>query len=219
MNVPGGESMKKPIINLLGLLGLVSLLSYAAAVVFAPLAYPGYNWQSQAVSDLSAADSLSRTLWNQLCSLYLPCGIVSIMMVCVAAQDKLSKILRLGIYAFAAMFWVSGVGYAMFPLTESGFGNSFQDLMHLVVTVAVVALSIASLVMIMAGGYRKRRFVSLAVWATIALAGMFVGAVGVNVAPPAYFGIVQRFANFAATGFNAVLGMYLFLGKFDAKTH
>ena len=47
--------MKKSLIQKLGLLGIVSFLSYTAAVVFAPLAYPGYNWMAQAVSDLSAA--------------------------------------------------------------------------------------------------------------------------------------------------------------------
>ena len=35
--------MKKSLLQRLGLLGVVSFLSYAAAVVFAPLAYPGYN--------------------------------------------------------------------------------------------------------------------------------------------------------------------------------
>lgn len=49
--------MKKPLIQKLGLLGIVSLLSYTAAVVFSPLAYPGYDWMAQAVSDLSAADA------------------------------------------------------------------------------------------------------------------------------------------------------------------
>ena len=47
--------MRKPLLQKLGLLGVVSLLSYTAAVVFAPLAYPGYRWTAQAVSDLSAA--------------------------------------------------------------------------------------------------------------------------------------------------------------------
>ena len=45
----------KTLAQKLCLLGLVSLLSYTAAVVFAPLAYPGYDWMAQAVSDLSAA--------------------------------------------------------------------------------------------------------------------------------------------------------------------
>lgn len=46
--------MKRTLINYLGLLGMVSLLSYTAAVIFSPLAYPDYHWLSQAVSDLSA---------------------------------------------------------------------------------------------------------------------------------------------------------------------
>ena len=37
------DTMHKSLIQKLGLLGVVSFLSYTAAVVFAPLAYPGYN--------------------------------------------------------------------------------------------------------------------------------------------------------------------------------
>ncbi len=50
--------MKKSLVRKFGLLGILSFLSYAAAVVFAPLAYPGYDWLSQAVSAPSLA------LWN-----------------------------------------------------------------------------------------------------------------------------------------------------------
>ncbi len=56
------KNMKKSLIQKLGLLGVVSFLSYTAAVVFAPLAYPGYNWMTQAVSDLSAANAPSLAL-------------------------------------------------------------------------------------------------------------------------------------------------------------
>jgi len=56
------------------------------------------------------------------------------------------------------------------------------------------------------------------VWATIALAVMCAGPVGINAAPPEAFGIFERFSVFAATGFTAVLGMYLFLEKFETKT-
>lgn len=52
--------MKKALTQRLGLLGIVSFLSYTAAVVFSPIAYPGYNRTAQAVSDLSAADAPPR---------------------------------------------------------------------------------------------------------------------------------------------------------------
>lgn len=205
--------MKKTLINRLGLLGLLSLLSYTAAVIFAPLAYPGYDWMAQAVSDLSASNSPSQMLWQQLSSLYSVCGVVSVTLVCVFIQGKLTKTLRIGIYLFAVMNWISNVGYSMFPLSDSGNAGAFQDIMHIyVVTVLVVLLSIVSLVVIMVGGYRNRQYRSLAVWATIALLLMFAGAIGTNIVPKEFFGIPERFSVFAATGFNAVLGFYLYCG-------
>ena len=75
--------MKKSLIQKLGLLGVVSFLSYTAAVVFAPLAYPGYNWMAQAVSDLNAANAPSLGLWNQLSALYNVCEVVCVTVVCI----------------------------------------------------------------------------------------------------------------------------------------
>lgn len=203
----------KSTVQKLGLLGIVSLLSYTAAVVFAPLAYPEYNWIAQAVSDLSASNAPSKMLWDQLSSLYGVCGMISIMMVCVFIQGKLNKTLRIGIYLFAVMNWVSSVGYTLFPLSDSGNAGAFQDIMHVyVVTALVVIFSVISLVVIMIGGYRDRKYRSIAVWATVALALMLAGAIGTNVVPKEFFGIPERFSVFAATGFNAVLGIYLFRG-------
>ena len=205
--------MKKTLINKLGLLGVISLLSYTAAVIFAPLAYPGYDWKMQAVSDLSASNAPSKMLWGQLSSLHGVCGMISIMMVCVFIQGKLNKTIRVGIYLFTAMNWVSNVGYSMFPLSESGNAGATQDIIHIyVITVLVVLLSIVSLIVIMIGGYRDKKYRSLAIWATAALLLMIMGAIGTKIIPREFFGIPERFSVFAATGFNAVLGIYLFNG-------
>lgn len=205
--------MKRTFINWLGLLGIVSLISYMSAVMFAPLAYPNYNWMSQAVSDLMAENSPSKMLWNQLSAFYGVAGIVSIVAVCIFVQGKLNKTLRVGIYLFAAMNWISSVGYTMFPLSDSGYAGAFQDFMHtFVVTGLVVLFSVVSLVLIIIGGFPKGRYKSLAIWATIALLFMLMGAIGVSVVPAEYFGIPERFSVIAATVFNAVLGVYLFNG-------
>lgn len=204
--------MKKPLINWLGLLGIISLLSYSAAVLVTPLAFPGYNWMEQAVSDLSATKAPSLMLWNQLASLYNLCGLISIMMVCVFIQKKLNKTIRLGIYLFAMMNWVSAVGYSIFPLIINESVWNFQNIMHIAVTGMVVLLSISSLVIIMLGGYRNQQYVSLAVWATVALLIMVIGAIGTAIVPAEFFGIPERFSVFSATGFNAILGIYLFMG-------
>mgnify|MGYP006974502233 CR=1 FL=1 len=162
--------MRKPLLQKLGLLGVVSLLSYTAAVVFAPLAYPGYRWTAQAVSDLSAANAPSLALWNQLSAGYNACEIVCATIVCVGIQGQKTKLLRAGIYLFAIMEWISALGYRMFPLSTSGYAGT-------------------------------------------ALLLMLTGALGMKLVPADFFGVVERFSVFAATGFNAALGIHLFCQK------
>ena len=205
--------MKKSLLQRLGLLGVVSFLSYTAAVVLAPLAYPGYNWMAQAVSDLSAANAPSLALWNQLSALYNVCEVVCVTVVCIGIQRRKTKLLRSGIYLFAVMEWISAVGYRMFPLSDSGYAGTLQDVMHMAVTALVVLLSIVSLVIIIVAGAKSKSCRSYGVCAAAALAMMLVGAMGMKIVPAAYFGVVERFSVFAATGFNAALGIHLFCMK------
>lgn len=202
--------MKKPLIQKLGLLGIVSFLSYMAAVVFAPLAYPGYRWMAQAVSDLSAANAPSLALWNQLSAFYNVCEVMCATVVCIGIQGQKTKLLRSGIYLFAVMEWVSAVGYRMFPLSDSGYAGAFQDVMHMAVTAAVVLLSVVSLVLIILAGAKSSDCRSYGICAAVALAMMLAGALGTKMVPAAYFGVAERFSVFAATGFNAALGIHLF---------
>ena len=206
--------MNRKLIHWFGLTGLLALVSYAAAVIFSPLAYPGYNWMAQAVSDLSAETAPSRILWDRLTAFYGTGSVVCATCVAIyVSEERLSTgLFRTGIYLFAAMNWVSAVGYKMFPLADAGKEiASFQEVMHIVVTAAVVLLSVASLVVLIITGIRNANVRRIGINATIALA-MMVGSIGMGVAPPKYFGIVERFSVFAAVGFNAVLGLFLFNG-------
>ena len=207
--------MNRKWINRIGITGLLALVSYTAAVLFSPIAYPGYNWMEQAVSDLSAQNAPSKMLWNQLASIYNICSVVCVTCVSVyVADEKISsKLFRLGIHLFTLMNWISGVGYTMFPLTDGGKEiASIQESMHIVVTVLVVLLSIASLVILITAGYRKDGIRSIGKWAFVALLMMIIGSLGTGIVPPQYFGIAERFSTFAAVGFNAILGWYLFMG-------
>ena len=207
--------MKRNLIHWAGLTGMIALVSYTAAVVFAPAAYPGYNWMAQAVSDLSAEAAPSRTLWNQLAALYNVCSVVCVTCTSIYAADHQigSGLFRTGIHFFTVMNWISNVGYSMFPLRDSAnAGMSFQEIMHIVVTILVVVLSIASLVILILAGRRNRKWRGIGICAAAALAMMLIGSIGTGVVPSEYFGIAERFSVFAAVGFNAVLGYCLFNG-------
>ena len=143
---------KKTMLQKLGLLGLVSFLSYTAAVVFAPLAYPDYNWMAQAVSDLSAADAPSLALWNRLSALYSVCEVVCVTAVCLGMQGRKKRAAAHRHHAVCC----NGVGLGGrlpdVPLSTGGYAGEFQDVMHMVVTAAVVLLSIVSLTLVLLCG-------------------------------------------------------------------
>ena len=207
--------MNRKLINWLGLLGILAFVSYAATMIFSPLAYPGYNWMEQAASDLSADAAPSRHLWVQLSALYESCGIVCATCTAIFVSEKKisTKLFRFGIYLFVIMNWISRVGYQMFALSDAGKDIAgVQEVMHMVVTACVVLLSIVSLALLIAAGCRDKEVRGVGIWAAAALAMMFMGPVGMAAFPAKYFGIFERFSTFAAVGYNMVLGIYLFNG-------
>jgi hypothetical membrane protein len=199
--------------NWLGLLlGVASVIIYLLAVFISPRAYPGYNWMGQAISDLFAQDAPSRELWTQLTTVSNAIGIVFATLACLYVQNRLNKTLRTGIYLLAVMTWVSSIGYTLFPLTTSGGGNTLQDLIHLlVVTAAVVILTTSSLAVIMAGGYKDRKYRLIAIFATVSLCCTMIGTIGLVVVP-AYAGVMERLDIFSLNGFSVVLAFYIFIG-------
>ena len=199
-------------LRLLGLLGVISLLSYSAFVFISPFFYPGYDWLSSAVSDLCATDAPSLSVANRLNALFSPCGVVSATAVWVASARNRSKLLKSGVSSFLIMEWVCYVGYELFPWVSGESASSFGTIMHLIVTVAVVVLSILSMVLIALSG-RKSGIPSISVWALSALLTMTIGAIGSGLMPQAVFGLFERFSTFSTVIFNAILGLYLFSGK------
>lgn len=195
--------MNRNLINWLGLLGVVALASYAAAMIFSPKAFPGYNWMEQAASDLSADSAPSRHLWDQLSALYETGSVVCATCIAIYVSENKTgvKLFRLGLYLFTIMNWISKVGYQMFALSDAGKDIAgFQEVMHMVVTVCVVLLSIVSLIILIITGCKDKEAKGVGIWAAIALIMMFMGPVGMAAFPPQYFGIFERFSTFAAVG-------------------
>lgn len=204
--------MKKQLLNYCGLLGIISLISYTCAVFISPLAYPHYNAIKQAVSDLSAINAPSFKLWNILSTPYNLCTLVCATCICIGIKNLYTRRLRTGIYLFTLMEWISALGFNMFPLTESGYAGTFQDIMHLIITGIVVLLSIVSLIIIISS-----RTPHLSFMAFISLIMMLIGALGMNIVSENYFGIVERFSVFGPVIYNAVLGLFLYHHNFIDK--
>ena len=207
--------MKRKLINWTGLLGIGALISYVVAAYFCRAAFPGYNWMEQAVSDLSAESAPSRQLWDKLSAVYSAGTVVCTTCVAIfVSENKISsKLFRTGIYLLVIMSWISKLGYQMFALDDAGKGiGGFNETMHMIVTAMVVVLSIASFVILIIAGIKRKEVRGIGIWAAVFFAMMLMGPIGMAVLPPEYFGIGERCSIYAAIGFEAVLGVYLFNG-------
>ena len=196
----------------------MSLIFYLLHDIIGALNYPNYNWLKQAVSDLTAVDSQSFVVSIGYVTIYKMFSCLCCALVCILVKDEKSKLLRIGIYLFSIMTFISAIGYALFPLSSSGFDRTFQSIMHIyVITTLVVLLSIISLVMIAIGSLKGEvKHNALGILAISSLSLMFIGAIGCNVVSKEYFGLVERCSTYSAVIFTAILGIYGFF--FSSKT-
>lgn len=189
--------------------GVLAVVFYFLHDIIGAANYPGYRWMEQAVSDLTATDAPSFAVTSGYVTVYKI--FTCICCTCLSFLIKNErKSLRMGIYLFAVMQGISAIGYALFPLTGSGYDGSVQSFIHVyVLTVLVVLLSIVSLIMIAVGSLKGKHRL-LGGLAIIALIVMFLGVALSQSAPKEYFGVFERFSTYSATIFTGILAVYGF---------
>lgn len=201
--------MNSKLVRLLSLSGVVAAVFYFLHVYYGTQNYPNYNSLSQAVSDLTATDAPSFVIASRFSALYSMFAVLGCTFICLIVSNQINKTFRLGIYLYTIMNWISSIGYTLFPLSGRGCQGTFQDIMHFyVVTIAVVLLSIVSLVLIFIGGRRNRETKAIAILGLIALLLMILGSIGTGVAPKEYFGVFERFSTFSVVIYTAILGLF-----------
>lgn len=189
--------------------GVLAVPFYFLHDIIGAVNYPGYCWMEQAVSDLTATDAPSFAVASGYVTVYKIFTCICCVCLSMLIRNE-RKSLRIGIYLFAVMQGISAIGYALFPLTGSGYDGSVQSFIHVyILTALVVSLSIVSLILIAIGSF-KGNYRPLGIMAIVALVAMFFGVVGSQNAPKEYFGVFERFSTYSATIFTGVLAVYSF---------
>ena len=203
---------KKKLINWLCLSGVLSVIFYLLHDVVGAMNYPGYNWMSQAVSDLTATDSPAFVIASGYVTIYKIFSCICSVLVCILVKNETKKTLRIGIYLYSIMNFISAIGYALFPLSSSGFDGSIQSIIHVyVLTAIVVLMSIISLILIAVGSLKgENKHKLLGILAIISLILMFIGAAGNANVSKEIFGVIERFSTYSAVIFTGILGIYGF---------
>ena len=116
------RSKNKSIRYWLLICGILNVVFYLLHDCIGARFYPGYNWMAQAVSDLTATDAPSRLIASEFTKIHGIFSCVACTLICIFAKEMWKeaseKILRLGLYLFVTMHWISAIGYSLFPLID-----------------------------------------------------------------------------------------------------
>ena len=212
---------KKPI-EIFSLFGVIGVLFYFLHVLLGTLFYEGYNPMAQAISDLTASNSPSRNIAMIFSMIYGIFTVVFSTNFFVYFKQKINRCVTFGAGFFCIMTIVSFLGYTFFPLSESGYAGTFQDIMHMAVTVAVVLLTIISLILFMIGFFRTQNIKYLGIVSLCTFLLLLTGAMLINILPKEYFGIAERINVYSVVIYTGILSFWMYkyiigLSRFSGK--
>jgi len=201
--------MNKKIIKIIPLLGIFSVIFYFLHVIMGEIFYEGYNPLAQAVSDLTASNSPSRNIARLFSTLYGICAVTFSIGFFAYFKNKINKAVTVSSFVFCIMNTISFFGYAFFPLSESGYAGTFQDKMHMVVTVLVVLSTIVSLVLYTIGFFRAKEHKRLGIISISTLLILMAGAMLINIMSKEYFGVAERINVYAIIIYTGILSLWM----------
>ncbi|MCF7931120.1 MAG: DUF998 domain-containing protein [Acholeplasmataceae bacterium] len=187
--------------------GILSIIFYFLHVILGSMFYPGYNPLTQAVSDLTSDGSPARSIARTYSSLYgITSSIVSIGLLYVFRSEQ-NKLLKIGIYLLSIMYLTSAIGYSLFPLSSNENIVTFQDVMHIVVTIIVVLLTIAALIVLILAFKKANRNLYFII-TIIVFIFLMLGAILTNLVSPNYFGIAERLSVFSIVIYVGIISCF-----------
>jgi hypothetical membrane protein len=200
---------KNNAIKIISLFGVFAVIFYFLHIIFGTILYEGYNSFAQAISDLTAESSPSKNIARAFSIIY---GILSVIFsigFLLYFKGKINKTVTVGLFVFCSMNIISFFGYSFFPLSEAGYAGTFQDIMHIIVTIFVVILTIISLIFYGIGFFRIRQYKYLGIISIIALFLLITGAMLINILPDKYFGLAQRINVYTTIIYTGILSLWM----------
>lgn len=134
--------------------GMIGVGFYFLHIVIGRILWPVYNPITTDISTLTATGSPNAELLRVFTALYGAFVLLFCVGMILYARKHYGKAVQIGWWLFFFMNMVSAVGYALFPLSGDKTQMTFQNTMHIVVTLFVVLSTIAG-AFTLAIGYLK----------------------------------------------------------------
>lgn len=207
--------MNKKLNTIIGFLMLIGMLSFVIYISYAMLGnylWAEYNPITTDISSLSAVGAPNQNILNPFIMIYGICFLTfTFTYTFWVFYDKKNRNFKIGAILLLLMSIISAFGYNLFPLVGDKTQMTFQNLMHILVTVAVVFLSIAALYFTAVGNLKNKErkkfgmvLIILATIFTVLGATNPIGmAMNLNI-----LGLTERLAIYSLHFIIGIIGIY-----------
>jgi len=195
--------------------GIIASLIYVAANLISPMYFPGYDWMSQTVSELSAIGAPSRVIWL---AFIFPFGVfVTLFGLGVWAEADGKRSLRI---VGGALVVHGVVGLSWPPMHLRGSEFTLTDALHIAFTAVTVPLMVIQMSFgAVAFGLGFRVYTVLSIVVLLGF-GIITGVQSPNIAsnlPTPYIGVWERMSIAAYMLWLAVFAISLLVNERRSK--
>lgn len=178
------------------LCGALSSLLYLAMNIIVPFFYEGYSFASHTISELSAIDAPTRTLW------IVPAVVYTLLVTAFgwgvwtsAKQDRRLRVVG----GLMIAYGLSGIAWFFAPMHQrevlAAGGGTIEDTMHIVLSGVTSVIYLSALVFGAAAFGKTFRIYTFVTMALLIAAGVPLGMDGPKVAlnqPTPWIGVTER---------------------------
>jgi hypothetical membrane protein len=202
--------LNKNVLKIISLFGVIGGVFYFLHIIIGRAYYENYDPLAQAVSDLTADDSPSKQIASIFTLFYGIFTVIFSMGFFIYIRNKINKIIKNASCVFCFMEIISFVGYTLFPLSRTGSIETFQNKMHILVTILVVLSTIISLILFIIGFLKTKSYKYMGIISLCTLIILITGAMILNVVPKEYFGLAERVNVYSIIAYTGILSVWTF---------
>lgn len=211
VHVGRGLQARKVFRNILLVCGILSSVLYVSADIVAAISWRSYSYTSQAISELFAIGSPTR--WIFALIPYTPLVIAfGIGVWWSAGRERGLRTTGILLVAYGV---VSHVG-SYFPMHQRGATGSFTDIMHILLTIALVLLIFLFVGFGATAAGKWFRVYSIGTILTLLVFGALAGIQGPRIAanlPTPWLGVTERINVYSAMSWVLVFAIVLLRKK------
>lgn len=200
--------------NVWALSGVLAVVFYLAHVIAGRLVWVDYNPLAQPISDLTAGNAPSQAISSKILYGYNFFNLLfCVVLLLYFKRIWINRVFYAGLILKALAELLSTFGYLFFPLADTNWGGSFQNIMHYAITGVIVFSYIVLSVLLARGLQKTRKYQKMTRFLSTYGVIFIVSGISTVIAAnnfPDYVGLMERINLYSLMGANLGLALWVF---------